>query len=349
MSTNSTATTISSRELSDSVQTSASDATAKAAGATSAGGNPTPAATISGRYSWQAAAQVRHRELEREVAWLERTRRLDEGAATSLRDELAAVATMISARDERRPVTEWLRGSRIEVIWQTLHSVERELVAFRPREALEGALPGIVGSAQRFLPKNTLSVEVAAKWMKDEPDDVRVLRNGVRTLLEESHAASDAYYAAVRTLRNRMLALSLTAVLGAAVMVVVQWRMPTMPIVQPPKAFSGTDWQLLVLIMFFGAVGAFVTGLVPMLKTASGFLPYKLPFQQGLLKVAVGPLAAVVGLVFVVGGLTGTKPEGLPGLFAIAVVFGAAQQAITGFADRSAAEMLAKKESPATT
>ncbi|MBO3085685.1 hypothetical protein [Cellulomonas fengjieae] len=306
-------------------------------------------APIVPRYTWQAAAEARRSELAREVRLQRAAGGLDQYRAKLFLDDLDVVSLMIDVgrRGSGTRLSEWLRGSRIEMVWRLLHGVERDLAGFRSSQVLQGALPGIVSSAQRYLPKNTRTVDAAVRWMKDVPGEAK-LRSGVRTLLEESHSASDDYYTAVRNLRNRMLALSLTAVLGAVLLVVVQWRVAALPVIPPPDGFKGDPWHLLVFVMLSGALGAFVTGLVPMLKAAGGKLPYKLPFQQGLLKIAVGPLAAVVGLVFVVGGLTGTQPNGLPQLFAIAVVFGAAQQVLTGFADRSAAEILAKKENPAT-
>ena len=52
---------------------------------------------------------------------------------------------------------------------------------------------------------------------------------------------------------------------------------------------------------------------------------------------------AVLGLVFVIGGLTGATIDGIPELIALAAIFGAAQQVLTGFMDKTAKEALAKK------
>ncbi|MFG2107292.1 hypothetical protein [Micromonospora chersina] len=69
-------------------------------------------------------------------------------------------------------------------------------------------------------------------------------------------------------------------------------------------------------------------------------LLYKLPFQQGLLKLAIGPLVAVVGIMLVIGGLVETTVNSTAALLGVAIVFGAGRQAVTAFADRRASELL---------
>ena len=93
-------------------------------------------------------------------------------------------------------------------------------------------------------------------------------------------------------------------------------------------------------MLIAGALGAFLSALPSMITSRSGGLPYKLPFQQGLLKLAVGPLVAVVGIMLVIGGLVETSVSSTAALLGLAIVFGAGQQAVTAFADRRAAELL---------
>ena len=116
-------------------------------------------------------------------------------------------------------------------------------------------------------------------------------------------------------------------------------------LVPRPTGFPDHPVTLLGLVMLAGGLGAFITAVPTTVRARSGGLAYRLPVQQGLLKLAIGPLLAVVGVMFVAGGFVATtKVDGLPQLLALAVLFGSAQQAITAFADRSAGALLAGKD-----
>lgn len=145
----------------------------------------------------------------------------------------------------------------------------------------------------------------------------------------------------MRRLRNRMLGLSIFALVAEALMVLVQWSRPDVHLLKPPTDAAGVPaWRLLFFVLIAGALGAFISALPSMITSRSGGLPYRLPFQQGLLKLAIGPLVAVVGIMLVIGGLVVTTVSSTAALLGVAIVFGAGQQAVTAFADRRASELL---------
>jgi len=314
----------------------------------------TPAPTVppfKGIASWQAKPEMRRRELVCRVEELKGDIPVD--VLRMLRRNLADVDRLLvgsgsySGRGPERAQgpREWFTGARIETVWQTLHEVERVLVMYRSRRDLEGSLKGVLAEAEQFLPKDHRLVVQGIGWLRTPPKDLDEFRAGVRDLLGKSHEASDAFHEAARRLRNGMLGITVLTVTSIALLLVVQSRVPSVELVPAPEGFTGAPWVLLSFVMLAGALGAFVTAVPTTIRARSGGLPYRLPIQQRMLKLAVGPLLAVVGVMLVAGGLVATtQTGGMSQLLALAVVFGSAQQAITTFADKSAGDIMATKD-----
>ncbi|MEV4694608.1 hypothetical protein AB0K27_26285 [Micromonospora echinospora] len=259
----------------------------------------------------------------------------DPGRAEALRAQLSRVEGVLG----RSGVVEWLRGGNLEYAWQTIHSVERAMVALRSSDELTGLLPAYRSAAAQVLPaddKVFTDLDPAA----GAPSEA-LLRARVQALLLRYHSASDEFHESARRLRNRMLGLSVFALLAEVLVVLVQWRSHDVRLLEAPTDAGGVPaWRLLFFVLIAGALGAFLSALPSMITSRSGGLPYKLPFQQGLLKLAIGPLVAVVGIMLVIGGLVETSVSSTAALLGLAIVFGAGQQAVTAFADRRAAELL---------
>ncbi|MGC4892674.1 hypothetical protein [Micromonospora sp. DT31] len=258
-------------------------------------------------------------------------------------DEVAALRAHLSRVENELGrgggVTGWLRGGPVEYAWQTIHWVERAMVELRTAEQLIGLLP-----AYRDAAAGVLAADARVLTELDGATDampVTLLRTRVQALLLRYHAESDDFHESARRLRNRMLGLSVFALLGAALLVLVQWGSRDLRLLKAPADSPDVPaWRLLVLVLIAGALGAFLSALPSMITSRSGGLPYQLPFQQGLLKLAIGPLVAVAGIMLVVGGLVDTTVSSTAALLGLAIVFGAGQQAVTAFADRRASELL---------
>lgn len=311
--------------------------------------SPAPAKPFTGLASWQAQPEMRRRALVCRVEELKGD--IPDAVVRMLRRNLRDVDHMLVGRsdDEGRRraqgLREWFTGARIEAVWQTLHEVERALVMYRSRRDLEGSLGGMIADAEKCLPAGNRSLERAIRWTRTAPKDLDDLRSGVRDLLEQTHLASDAFHEAARRLRNGMLGITILTVTAIVAVLAVQAGVSSIELVPPPDDFTGPPWVLLAFVMLAGALGALITAVPTTIRAPSGGLPYRLPIQQRLLKLAIGPLLAVVGVMFVAGGLVGTMTMGgMSQLLALAVIFGSAQQAVTAFADKSAGDLLAPKD-----
>ncbi|MGX1617841.1 hypothetical protein ACWIF8_28535 [Micromonospora chalcea] len=281
---------------------------------------------------WQVRVRTKLDDLYQQLAALSAR---DPELVAGLRAQLSGVEAVLG----RSGVVEWLRGGNLEYAWQTIHSVERAMVALRSSDELTGLLPAYRSAAAQVLPAEDKVLTDLDSATGGVP--VELLRARVQALLLRYHSASDEFHESARRLRNRMLGLSVFALLAEVLVVLVQWRTHDLRLLEAPTDAGGVPaWRLLFFVLIAGALGAFLSALPSMITSRSGGLPYKLPFQQGLLKLAIGPLVAVVGIMLVIGGLVETSVSSTAALLGLAIVFGAGQQAVTAFADRRAAELL---------
>lgn len=284
---------------------------------------------------WQVRVRTKLDDLHQQLSFLEARGAGNAARVAALRAQLSGVEAVLG----RSGVVEWLRGGRLEYAWQSIHAVERAMVELRTPAELLGLLPAYQGAAAQFLKADD---KVLTAF--DASTDVgapALFQAKVQALLQQYHSASDEFHESVRRLRNRMLGLSVFALVAEALMVLAQWRSRDVQLLKPPTDAAGVPaWRLLFFVLIAGALGAFISALPSMINSRSGGLPYKLPFQQGLLKLAIGPLVAVVGIMLVIGGLVETTVNSTAALLGVAIVFGAGQQAVTAFADRRASELL---------
>ncbi|MEU8071336.1 MULTISPECIES: hypothetical protein [unclassified Micromonospora] len=294
--------------------------------------HPAPPAAPVPRAVWQVRVRTKLDDLYEQLTALSQR---DPERVSALRALLSPVEGVLG----RSGVVEWLRGGKLEYAWQTIHAVERAMVALRTGDELIGLLPAYRSAAAQVLPpddKVFTDLDPVAGGMSEA-----LLRARVQGLLTRYHSASDEFHESARRLRNRILGLSVFALVAEVLMVLVQWRSTDVRLLEAPGDAGGVPaWRLLSFVLIAGALGAFLSALPSMITARSGGLPYKLPFQQGLLKLAIGPLVALVGIMLVVGGLVETSVSSTAALLGLAIVFGAGQQAVTAFADRRAAELL---------
>ena len=134
------------------------------------------------------------------------------------------------------------------------------------------------------------------------------------------------------------------------IMLVAQRRLAGLPFLESTDVLAGKPTTYLFLVMLFASVGALLTAIPSFLQVPSDFSPFNLPLQQGLLKIASGPVVAVVGFA-ILKVLNSTQvvnsdvvnvgvPASASAVLVLAVVFGAAQHLVTRYVDRRADEVL---------
>lgn len=163
-------------------------------------------------------------------------------------------------------------------------------------------------------------------------------RVAVAHLARAVHGAWDERYAQSRGFRNRLIRLTLIS-LTALGLLVVAFATNAIPL---PVNGAPSLVETAALVSLFGAVGALITAVPPLAKAAGTWNPFSLPFYQLLLKLVLGPVFAIVGVMLLQSKLIPNVqfPKRLPDLLVWAVIFGAAQQAVTRAIDSRVAGLI---------
>jgi hypothetical protein len=169
----------------------------------------------------------------------------------------------------------------------------------------------------------------------------------MQTVLRKSWEQTDQFHASVRAFRNRLVITSLITIVASASLVIVQWRLSSANIFQLPKDSEDlARWAAMLLIMLFGSVGALVTAIPSMAAIPRVNSPYNFPLQQALVKITVGSLSALVGVIAIGNPGVSAGFSSLSALLGIAAIFGAGQQAVTHFLDNKAKEIIESRPAP---
>lgn len=152
---------------------------------------------------------------------------------------------------------------------------------------------------------------------------------------------SDQNNQQARYLRNRLIIASLTAVLIGGLIAVTQWLGYAPAYLVLPDGWEHTGLTYTFVVMVFGCVGALLSAIPAVSRIPLDYSPFNLPLQQAIVKLVLGPLFAVIGLLIVGGKVTPIDlPPKLTSQLVLAIVFGAGQQAITQFVDERAKKVL---------
>ena len=283
----------------------------------------------------------------------------------------------------RRPgpsrIADWWRGTSVEEAFMSLHAARVALVDVLPDDDVKALVPDAVARVGACL-SPTDPRRIAVEQLPDEHHSPSHRRAVLRHALEMSYAASDESHARVRALRNVLLmaALLITVFMscfiwfvsvdpgavplcfhpgvsvgeaeqaartrgGAADGYSERTVCPTgeQDVGGPVQAPARRDVQIVVGL---GVLGGALASTVS-LRTLSGKVtPYGIPVAVALLKLPIGGLTAVAGIIL----LGGAFVPGLSNLdsqrqiLAYALVLGCAQQLVTQFIDRRASALLAQ-------
>jgi hypothetical protein len=283
-----------------------------------------------------SADQQRDRDLRRPGVWrqevLARSLRIDnmqvqdaEAARVSL--ELTEIARQ--AAHEPGGPRRWWNGTLIERAWLALHDAETEALAGMP---LMEAIHSWWSAAGTWRRGNSL-------------EDQAVLPKDARTAvawLRVSYDRSDRLFEETRALRNRLICLTFTGVIITGLLLTVG-SLGVLSVNSGSRTAVSGAWQFL-LVALFGVIGAFISGLPALSRLPRRLSSYwTAPYQMSL-KLAVGPVFALLGVMALdVGFVDQARPFIRFGgaVLLWAVVFGSAQQLLTRILDRKASTLAA--------
>ncbi|OBC15088.1 hypothetical protein A5784_28960 [Mycobacterium sp. 852013-50091_SCH5140682] len=235
----------------------------------------------------------------------------------------------------------WWWGTEIERAWSRLREVDERMIGLVDATALPVYAARAAQRGHAYLDAADPQLQQLDK-LRNEPRPAEAeLRSSAAEVLRTAHAKADHANREARYLRNRLLIASVFCVVFAAVIVAAQAHVPTVDFVVPHDDWHASAWVCLGVVMLFGAVGALFTAIPAVSNIPTNFGPFNLPLQQGLLKIAFGPLVAVVGIALLGNGIGPMKPpQTVPDLLLMAVIFGAGQHAVTRYVDKRAGQIL---------
>ena len=299
---------------------------------------------------WELIVESRARRARGDLAVLaEHPESRHECAAAAA--ALSVVETVLSQRIPFwRRLAVWWTGWRVERAWLALHEAEVYLAAADPD--LAARLPSLRERVAPTLPENDLRRQALDLLRPDTPPtaaDRAVVVDALRAAFD----ASDEFHAATRALRNKLFVAALVLIVLNTLIGIIGFARPEfLPMcverVDAPGKFVCTTGAAtprgadVWLTQVMGATGAILATVVLLVRRRPSLSPYILVGYQALIKMLLGAMLAVIG-VLVLGAGVGAGLIGLRGQAAVlvaAAVFGYAQQLGTRLLDNYADRLL---------
>lgn len=328
--------------------------------------------------AWELQALNRIRWLKREATEAKARRKAAEDARRKAKpplppepyssgwyDEVFAEITVLLANatafiTTSPKIRSWLRGTRVEGAWTNIHAAHARLVELATGSQSAALVPEVREAATSYLPKSHSCHARLAKLV--EPVDESE-REFLSNTLNSAYAANAESYTRLRRYRNILLGWSLLFAGLALVLSVLGMAKPSVLSVCFPMASStqsdaegkkpvelvcptgkdrptGGDVPLVALL---GLIGGTIGGTASVTRSSRPTITaYTLRVARACLKIAVGAVSGILGLLVLSAGLapgfeTLTSPTAI---LVYALVFGSSQQLLTQAADKTSERVL---------
>lgn len=308
--------------------------------------------------SWHQRASAYVAELQGELGTIEDRGELSGEArhlAKKARTQLQAAREAINSRDTPMSL---LSGSVMDRTWANIHRAEVSILRLSGEAELAWWGREVLARAQQHLgDEDPLRNELESQLRSDGHHVNNHFRDLAVRALRAANDAQDLERARARSFRNILLTSVLVTSVIAGLIVLWAYYDPT-AIAQKlcfrPQAnlvcpISGTPRGGDVLIVeFFGLCGAALAGAVSLRHMQGTATPYMVPICLLLLRLPIGALAAVFGLLVVQGGFVPglTDLDSSAQILAWALVFGVAQETVTRLVDQQGKRVLSNVRGP---
>jgi hypothetical protein len=265
-------------------------------------------------------------------------------------------------------------GAAVERANSNLDSAESEILALAPRDYVRSQLPNLVAHVRAHLPADDARrrevEEIAAK--ADAASFGEVERGAVVGAVRMASVESRREVTRVRSFRNVLYVSAGLLMLVVLILLAIGFfrpealplcfspenevvcptavdtvdgvaagETPSVSEVDPVVRSTAGSWDI-IAVTFVGLIAAAVAAAASLKDIKGTSTPYSLPIALAVLKLPTGALTAFLGLQLMRG-------EFIPGLSALdspaqilawAIVFGYAQQLLTGLVDKQAQGVL---------
>lgn len=256
-------------------------------------------------------------------------------------------------RDDPIPgrVANWWRGTLVEAAYRNMHSARSGMFDLYTEAELRAEIPMVVARADATLhrddPRLATIAELTAlptSW----------LRPRMRRLVGDSYERLDLEHGQLRSFRNIVLMAAVFLIACVAVTIGFICGHPawiplcfdsTPELVSCPSRMTQgatPTWPDVLVVTGMGGLGGAFAATLSIRNLKGTATPYDVPVALAVLKVPMGALTAILGLVAIKGGfapgLSNLDNQGQ--VLAYALLFGFSQQALSRLLDKRASDLL---------
>jgi hypothetical protein len=270
-------------------------------------------------------------------------------------EDLVLQATSAAQGDdpEYRSFRSWWRGTSVEAAFRKSHQAESELVRLYDDVEVEAEVPVALGRAEVALNRDDPMREAARRLVQMGPGPHKRLL--LSKVVQAGHEAADGTHTRIRNFRNILLSTTFcVAVLVLVFSVVVATNPTAVPLCFQPQGGTtmacptgdGAGQQPtsldVVVVVLLGLLGGSLAAAVSIRNLRGTQTPYDVPIALSLLKAPAGALTAVGALIAIRGAFIPglSELDSQEQILAYALIFGYAQQLLTGLIDRQADQLL---------
>ena len=321
---------------------------------------------------WEVKAKAQIDRYDDEVAGLSaRNGGLGAEAAKALALATERLGEAKQARDHHHGFAEYWTGAAQEETWRAVHEADVVLTYAREADAIRAELPGLkqrvrLRVADGLYREDLLErVKPVEGSLNDQAKTARETSSGapppgpggstgasivltdadraaVAHVKQEVYDIADEGFESQRTFRNLIWIMTLAAAAVAAALAIlglfddtITYRLDVYPH-DGQWMWPETIWP----IELIGALAGFIVAITS-LRKLSGRGPYGLRSAQAALKVPMGALTALVGMLLLQSGALEIGPlESKAAFIGWVLVFGAAQELVTRLVDQKAASVV---------
>ncbi|MFC5176553.1 hypothetical protein [Nocardioides taihuensis] len=309
------------------------------------------------------AGQTRRRDLHRRLA--------AEDAVDRRVQELLARARAAARREHPEPwrIVNWWGGRHIEAAYQNLHGAEALIARLYDWNEIRAEVPEAVARIESGLLRDDPRRDAALQLADADPEksSLEGARAALTKVIEIGHSVADRDHTQLRSFRNVIIVSSLVITVLLVVTAAYVWVNPsTIPLCFTPPNAEGKPatwvcptgeypWNAqtptvegpmnkhdIVVVLLLGVLGGAFSAAISIRGLSGTSTPYDVPLSLAILKLPLGALTALGGLIALQGdfvpGLSELDSQGQ--ILAYALIFGYAQQLLSGLLDRRAQTLL---------
>ncbi|WP_328976520.1 hypothetical protein [Streptomyces canus] len=258
------------------------------------------------------------------------------------------------AADRKKNPWSIISGADIDRAFANIHRAESKILRLTPEGELGELGPFVLANARQHLgAEDPRRAKLEAQLQNNGDKLTEELRGLAVTTLLASQMAEETERAKARSFRNILLAsVMATAVIAG---VFIFWGFLSPSSIASNICFtpdpnkkqvcpigSTATGQDMLIVMAFGSAAAAFAAAVSLKGIQGTSTPYSVPLMLVLLRIPVGALAALMGLVLIHGGFVPglSNLDSGPQIIAWAILFGILQESVTRLVDRQGKDVL---------